>query len=111
MQFPGKLMDQTLKNDKTPNFEPDFGPFGTNLGHHFFFFAGFTSTSSYTLFQVIIQCNYKGKLMNQIWENKKALILSLILVCLTQICAHKIFSEVLHLLVVRYCSNLSSNAI
>ena len=49
--------------------------------------------------------------MNQIWENKKALILSLILVCLIQICAHKIFSEVLHLLVVRYCSNLSSNAI
>ena len=40
--------------------------------------------------------------MNQIWENKKALILSLILVCLTQICAHKFFSEVLHLLVVRY---------
>ena len=25
------------KNDKKPNFGPDFGPFGPNLDHHFFF--------------------------------------------------------------------------
>ena len=39
----------------------------TNL----FFFANFTSSNNYTLFQAIIQCNYKGKLMNQTWKNKK----------------------------------------
>ena len=37
-------MDHTLKNDKKPNFRPDFGPFGPGLGHQSFF-AGFTSTS------------------------------------------------------------------
>ena len=40
MQFPGKLMDLTLKNDKKTNSGPDFGPFGPNLGHQIFF-AGF----------------------------------------------------------------------
>ena len=36
MQFPGAPMTQTSKNDKKPNFGPDFGPFGLNLGPQLF---------------------------------------------------------------------------
>ena len=36
MQFIGKLMYQTGKNDIKPSFGPDFGP-GTNLGPKNFF--------------------------------------------------------------------------
>ena len=39
MQFQGKLITQTWKNDKKPSFEPDFGPFGPNLGTPNFFYA------------------------------------------------------------------------
>ena len=39
MQFKGKLMNQTLENDKKTNFGPKFDLFGPN-----FFLAGFTST-------------------------------------------------------------------
>ena len=48
-------MNQTWEKDKKPNFVPDFGLLGPNFGPQFFFcfFAGFTSTSSYTLFQAI----------------------------------------------------------
>ena len=60
-------MDQTLKNDKKPNLGPDFGP---NQGHQFFF-AGFTSTSNLILFQAIIQCNYKGKVITKLEKIKK----------------------------------------
>ena len=31
-----QAMNQTWKNDKKPNFGPDFGTFGPNLGHKFF---------------------------------------------------------------------------
>ena len=65
-------MVQALKNKKT-NFVSDFGLFSQNLGHQFFF-AGFTSTCNLTLFQAIIQCNYKGKLMNQTSTNKKKIL-------------------------------------
>ena len=58
MQFKGKLMNQTWENGKNPNFGPDFGLFGPNLGPPNLF-VGFTSTSSYTLFQAIILCNLK----------------------------------------------------
>ena len=58
MQFSGKQMNQTWKKDKKPNFGPDFGLFDLNLGPQTFF-AGFTSTSSWTLFQAIILCNLK----------------------------------------------------
>ena len=51
MQFPGKLMNQTLKNDKKLNF----GPFLAHLTQ--IFFVGFTSTSSYRLFQAIMPCS------------------------------------------------------
>ena len=47
MQFSGKLMNQTGKNEKKSNFGPDFGPFGQSLGPKItIFFAGFASTSS-----------------------------------------------------------------
>ena len=36
MQFEGKLMNQTGENGKKPCFGQDCGPFGPNLGHHFF---------------------------------------------------------------------------
>ena len=48
--------------------------------------------------------------MNQTWENKKTQILELILAYLVQIYAQKTFLEVLSLLAVRHCFNLSSNA-
>ena len=31
MQFKGKLLNQTLENNKKPNFGPDFGQFGLNF--------------------------------------------------------------------------------
>ena len=37
MQFLGKLMNQTWKNDKKPNFGPDFGTFGRNMDPRKFF--------------------------------------------------------------------------
>ena len=38
-------MNQTWENKKKPNFGPDFGLFGPNLGPQIFF-GGFTSTNS-----------------------------------------------------------------
>ena len=38
-------MDQILKNNKKPNFGPDFGLFGPNSDHQILF-AAFTSTSN-----------------------------------------------------------------
>ena len=29
-------MNETGENSKKPSFEPNFGPFGPNLGHQFF---------------------------------------------------------------------------
>ena len=43
MQVPGKLMNQTSKNDKKPDLGPNFNPLGPNLGPKIFF-EGFTST-------------------------------------------------------------------
>ena len=40
-----KTNEPNLKNDKKPNFGPDFGPCVPNLNPNFFF-AGFTSTSN-----------------------------------------------------------------
>ena len=57
-------MDQTLKKCEKPNSKHDFGPFGQNLSRQIVS-AGFTPTGNQTLLQAIIQCNYKGKLMNQ----------------------------------------------
>ena len=37
MQFPGKLKNKTLKNDKKPSFSCNFGPFDPNLAPKFFF--------------------------------------------------------------------------
>ena len=37
MQFKEKLMNQTWQNGKKPNFGPDFGLFGPNLGCCIFF--------------------------------------------------------------------------
>ena len=46
------------KKDRKPNFGPDFGLFGPDLGPQFLYLS-FTSTSSKTLFQAIILCNLK----------------------------------------------------
>ena len=43
-------MNQTWENGKKPNFGPNSGLFGTNLGTQMFLFVDFTSTSFYTLF-------------------------------------------------------------
>ena len=42
MKFPGKLMSQTLENDKKPNFGLDFNQIWAPKT----FFGGFSSTSS-----------------------------------------------------------------
>ena len=60
MQFPGKLTNQTSKNDKKPNFGPDFGQYGPNLVPKIFF-VDFTSARSQSLFQAIILCNLQEK--------------------------------------------------
>ena len=72
MQFPGKLMKQTWRNDKRPNFRTHFVPFGQDLGSPIFFFVGFTSIR-YLLYNVVIyHClQFQGKLVNQTWENDK----------------------------------------
>ena len=53
MQFKGKLMSDTLENDKKPNFGLKIRLFGLNLDPQFLFMT-LTSTSSKTLFQPII---------------------------------------------------------
>ena len=58
MQFKGKLVSHTWENDKKPEYETNFGPFGRNLGPQFFF-VSFISTSSKTFFQAIILWNLK----------------------------------------------------
>ena len=59
MQFLGKLINQTLENDKKTKFAWDFGLLGPNFGLQNIF-AGFTSTtSSLKLFQAIILCRLK----------------------------------------------------
>ena len=45
MHFSGKLTNQTSENGKNPNFEPNFGLFGPNLGPQFIF-VDFTSSIS-----------------------------------------------------------------
>ena len=66
MQFQGKLMNQTWENGKKSSFGPDFGPFGPNSGHKFFF-------SKIWLCQLAIMVSYhveyQEKLMTQSWEN------------------------------------------
>ena len=63
-------MYQTWKNDKKPNFGPNFDQFGPNLGPQIFF-------RGFYLYQMLdIIANYhcmqfQGKLMNQTWENDK----------------------------------------
>ena len=37
IQFQGKLMIQTQRNDGKPHFEPDLGPLGSNAGCQIFF--------------------------------------------------------------------------
>ena len=44
MQFQGRIMNQTWENAKKPSFGPNFGPFGPNLGHQFFFFKNLAAT-------------------------------------------------------------------
>ena len=66
MQFIGKL--------KKPNFRPNCGLFGPNLGPRFFF-VGSISTRCWKLSQAIIVCNYKDlnfkEPMIQVHENAK----------------------------------------
>ena len=51
-------MNQTLENDKKPNFGLHFGP-NLVLIFFFFFFFDFTSTRCYTLLEAIIVCTFK----------------------------------------------------
>ena len=51
-------MNETLKNGKKPNFQPNFDPCGQNLGPQIYF-VSFTTTNSQTFFQAIILWNLK----------------------------------------------------
>ena len=65
-------MNQTLENGKKPNFRPDFGLFGPNLGPQLFFF--FCKFYLYQYLDILLSYHpiqFKGKLMNQTWENGK----------------------------------------
>ena len=90
MQFKGKLMNQTWENGKKPNLGSDFGLFDPNVGPQNLS-REFTSTSSYTLFQVIILWNFKKKIMNQIEKMAKNLVSGLILAHLAQIRTNNFF--------------------
>ena len=57
-QFKGKIMNQTLENDKKPNFGLHFGP-NLVLIFFLFFFFDFTSTTCYTLLEAISVCTFK----------------------------------------------------
>ena len=46
MQFQGKLMNQTWEYGKKPNFEPNFGLFGPNMGLQNLLHEFFSSISS-----------------------------------------------------------------
>ena len=77
MQILGKLMSQFWKNEKQPNFGPNFGPQ---------FFLQVLPLLEGSIVQSHHLMQFKGKLINQTWENgKKKLILSPILACFTQI--------------------------
>ena len=59
-------MIQTSKNDKKPNFGPDFGPFNPNLGPQFFCrILPLDIVASYHPMQ------FKEILINQTWKNGK----------------------------------------
>ena len=109
MQFPGKLMNHTSKNDKKYNFGSDFGSFGPNLGPQFFLqvlpllvIGKCSKLSSYAIYRKTNAPNLKMA---------KNLILDPILACLTPIWAPNFFWQVSPLIVVRHCSKLSSYAI
>ena len=106
VQYQGKLMKQTWKNDRKPNFGPDFVPFDPNLVPQRFF-GGFTSTSRHYFKPSSYAIQRKANEPNlRKWQKK--LILALISDCLTQIWTLNFFLHVLPLLVVRNCSRLSS---
>ena len=50
-------MNQIWENGEKTNFGYNFGPSGSNVDPQFFCIE-FTSTSSWTLFQAIILCNF-----------------------------------------------------
>ena len=68
MQFQRKLMNQTWENRKKPSFEPDFGPFGPNLGHQLFFSKNWLC-QSLDIMVSYHHVQYQKKLMIQSWEN------------------------------------------
>ena len=63
----------------------------TQMWAHKICLVSFTSTSSYTLFQVIILWNFKKKIMNRIEKMAKNLVSGLILAHLAQIRTNNFF--------------------
>ena len=75
------------------------------------FFMGFTSTSSYAMFEAIIYAISRKTNEPNLRKWQKKLILDPILACFTQIWVPPtFFLQVLPLLVFRLCSKLSSYA-
>ena len=58
-------MNQIGKNDKKPNFGHDFGPTDPNLGSQFIFLR----VLPLRYFPSYHPMKFKGKLINQTWEN------------------------------------------
>ena len=98
------------KEPKKNNFGPDFCSFGPNLGHQFFLQVIHLLVIRHCCKlsnNAIIKENYWAKLE----KIKKKTNFGPNFGLFGQIWAHKFFLEVLPLLVVRHCSNLSSNSI
>ena len=67
-------MNHTWENrKKTPNFRPNFDPFGPNLDPKILFVV-LTSTSSYTLFQAIILRNFQENSLTKLHKMPKNLL-------------------------------------
>ena len=73
MQFKRKLINQTCKNGKKPNFGSDFGLFWPKFDLKTFF-VGFTSSSCYTLLQAITVCNVKENWLTRLEKMAKNLV-------------------------------------
>ena len=91
MPFEGKLENQTWENEKKLSFEPDFSPFGPNLGPNFF--CGFYLHSMLDIVGSYHFIKFQGKLMSQTWKNGKKLVLDPILAHWAHIWAAKFFFQ------------------
>ena len=69
MEFQGKPINKTWKNDKKPSFRTNFGPFDTNSGRQKTFFSKIWLFQSLYIMVSYHHVQYQKKLMIQSWQN------------------------------------------